>query len=41
MGFWQNPGIRSATISVEEIAAGIGTITDYATGKEVVVGQIG
>jgi NAD(P)-dependent dehydrogenase (short-subunit alcohol dehydrogenase family) len=37
MGFWQNEGLTSAALTVEEIAAQIGSIADYGTAAEVVV----
>jgi NAD(P)-dependent dehydrogenase (short-subunit alcohol dehydrogenase family) len=39
MGFWQNEGLTSAALTVEEIAAGIDCITDYGTAADVAVGM--
>jgi NAD(P)-dependent dehydrogenase (short-subunit alcohol dehydrogenase family) len=39
MGFWQNEGLTSAALTVEEIAAGIGSVIDYGTAADVAVGM--
>ena len=39
MGFWQNEGLTSAALTVEEVAAGIDRVTDYGTAYEVAVGM--
>jgi NAD(P)-dependent dehydrogenase (short-subunit alcohol dehydrogenase family) len=39
MGFWQNQGLTSAALTIEEIAAGIDRIADYGTAAEVAVGM--
>ena len=39
MGFWQNEGLTSPNLTVEEIAANIDKITDYGTAGDVAVGM--
>jgi NAD(P)-dependent dehydrogenase (short-subunit alcohol dehydrogenase family) len=39
MGFWQNEGLTSANLTIEEIAANIEQISDYGTAYEVAVGM--